>query len=146
MDNGLPDPHPDIHCSGLNQVMLVPARIGRTSTFVVMVFSGWPEEVLDFYEGLIADNSKTYWTAHKPVYDGKIHRPMAELTEELAAEFGEPKIFRPYRDVRFSADKTPYKTTLARRSATCCTSSSPRRHRRGSGHVADGPGPACPLP
>jgi uncharacterized protein (TIGR02453 family) len=92
--------------------MLVPARIGRTSTFVVMVFSGWPEEVLDFYEGLIADDSKTYWTAHKPVYDGKIHRPMAELTEELAAEFGEPKIFRPYRDVRFSADKTPYKTNI----------------------------------
>jgi len=32
---------------------------------------------------------------------------MAELTEELAAQFGEPKLFRPYRDVRFSADKTP---------------------------------------
>jgi uncharacterized protein (TIGR02453 family) len=37
---------------------------------------------------------------------------MTELTEELAAEFGEPKIFRPYRDVRFSADKTPYKTHI----------------------------------
>jgi hypothetical protein len=42
----------------------------------------------------------------------KILRPMTELTEELAAEFGEPKIFRPYRDVRFSADKTPYKTHI----------------------------------
>jgi uncharacterized protein (TIGR02453 family) len=37
---------------------------------------------------------------------------MTELTEELAAEFGEPKIFRPYRDVRFSADKSPYKTHI----------------------------------
>ena len=37
---------------------------------------------------------------------------MTELTEELAAEFGEPKIFRPYRDVRFSRDKTPYKTHI----------------------------------
>jgi uncharacterized protein (TIGR02453 family) len=37
---------------------------------------------------------------------------MTELAEELAAEFGEPKIFRPYRDVRFSADKTPYKTHI----------------------------------
>jgi uncharacterized protein (TIGR02453 family) len=37
---------------------------------------------------------------------------MTELTEELAPEFGEPKIFRPYRDIRFSADKTPYKTHI----------------------------------
>jgi uncharacterized protein (TIGR02453 family) len=37
---------------------------------------------------------------------------MTDLTEELATEFGEPKIFRPYRDVRFSPDKTPYKTHI----------------------------------
>jgi uncharacterized protein (TIGR02453 family) len=77
-----------------------------------MAFSGWPEEALDFYDGLAADNTKTYWTEHKAVYTGKILDPMTELTEELAAEFGEPKIFRPYRDVRFSADKTPYKTHI----------------------------------
>jgi uncharacterized protein (TIGR02453 family) len=77
-----------------------------------MAFSGWPEEALDFYDGLIADNSKPYWTGHKAIYDQKILGPMTELTEELAAEFGEPKIFRPYRDVRFSADKTPYKTHI----------------------------------
>ncbi|MGH3202033.1 MAG: DUF2461 domain-containing protein [Streptosporangiaceae bacterium] len=77
-----------------------------------MAFSGWPEEALDFYDGLAADNSKTYWTEHRATYDQKILGPMAELTEELAAEFGEPKIFRPYRDVRFSADKTPYKTHI----------------------------------
>ena len=75
-----------------------------------MAFGGWPEEALEFYEGLAADNSKTYWTERKAVYTDKILRPMTELTEELAAEFGEPKIFRPYRDVRFSPDKTPYKT------------------------------------
>ena len=77
-----------------------------------MAFSGWPEEALDFYDGLMADNSKPYWTEHRAIYDQKILGPMAELTEELAAEFGEPKIFRPYRDVRFSADKTPYKTHI----------------------------------
>ena len=77
-----------------------------------MAFSGWPEEALDFYDGLAADNSKSYWTEHKAVYEGKILRPMTELTEELAAEFGEPKIFRPYRDVRFSSDKSPYKTHI----------------------------------
>jgi len=37
---------------------------------------------------------------------------MAELLDELGPEFGEPKIFRPYRDIRFSKDKTPYKTHL----------------------------------
>ena len=77
-----------------------------------MAFSGWPEEALDFYDGLAADNTKTYWTQHKAVYTEKVLGPMTELTEELAAEFGEPKIFRPYRDVRFSADKTPYKTHI----------------------------------
>jgi uncharacterized protein (TIGR02453 family) len=77
-----------------------------------MAFSGWPEDALDFYDGLAADNTKTYWTKHKPVYDELILGPMNELTEELAAEFGEPKLFRPYRDVRFSSDKTPYKTHI----------------------------------
>jgi uncharacterized protein (TIGR02453 family) len=77
-----------------------------------MPFSGWPEEALDFYDGLAADNTKTYWTEHRAIYDEKILRPMADLAEELAEEFGEPKIFRPYRDVRFSRDKTPYKTHI----------------------------------
>jgi uncharacterized protein (TIGR02453 family) len=77
-----------------------------------MAFSGWPEEALDFFDDLAADNSKVFWTAHRAIYDEKILRPMTELTEELAAEFGEPKIFRPYRDVRFSRDKTPYKTHI----------------------------------
>src|SRR5260370_16716047 len=37
---------------------------------------------------------------------------MAELLEELAPGFGETKIFRPYRDVRFSPDKSPYQTHI----------------------------------
>jgi uncharacterized protein (TIGR02453 family) len=78
-----------------------------------MAFNGWPEEALDFFDDLAADNTKSFWTAHKAIYDEKILRPMTELTEELAEEFGESKIFRPYRDVRFSKDKTPYKTQIA---------------------------------
>ena len=77
-----------------------------------MSFSGWPEEALEFYEGVAADNTKTYWTRHKEIYDAKVLRPMTELIEELAPEFGETKIFRPYRDIRFSKDKTPYKTHI----------------------------------
>jgi uncharacterized protein (TIGR02453 family) len=75
-----------------------------------MAFSGFPEEALEFYEGLEADNSKAYWTDHKQVYDDCVAGPMKELLAELAPSFGEAKMFRPYRDVRFSKDKTPYKT------------------------------------
>jgi uncharacterized protein (TIGR02453 family) len=78
-----------------------------------MAFRGWPAEALDFYEGLEADNSKTYWVANKAIYDDKVHGPMTELLAELEPEFGAAKIFRPYRDVRFSADKSPYKTAIA---------------------------------
>jgi len=77
-----------------------------------VAFSGWPAEAIEFYEGLAADNSKSYWQAHKAVYDELVHRPMTELLGELEAEFGEGKIFRPYRDVRFSRDKSPYKTAI----------------------------------
>ncbi|WP_278261301.1 DUF2461 domain-containing protein [Nocardia sp. AG03] len=75
-----------------------------------MTFTGFPLAGLDFYEDLEADNSKAFWSAHKQTYEEAVRAPMIALTAELAAEFGEAKIFRPYRDVRFSADKTPYKT------------------------------------
>jgi uncharacterized protein (TIGR02453 family) len=78
-----------------------------------MAFRGWPAEALEFYEGLEADNSKTYWQANKAVYEDMVLHPMRALLAELEAEFGAGKIFRPYRDVRFSADKTPYKTAIA---------------------------------
>ena len=77
-----------------------------------MPFRGWPEEALGFFEGLEADNSKTYWQAHKSVYDDIVRGPMDELLAELKAEFGEGKVFRPYRDIRFSPDKSPYKTHM----------------------------------
>lgn len=78
-----------------------------------MAFGGWPEEALDFYDGLEEDNSKAYWTAHKAIYDRAVLGPMTALTDELAEKFGgEVKIFRPHRDIRFSADKTPYKTAI----------------------------------
>ena len=78
-----------------------------------MAFRGWPAEALEFFEGLEADNSKAYWQDHKSDYEKLVRAPMEELLLELAPEFGAGKIFRPYRDVRFSKDKTPYKTNIA---------------------------------
>ncbi len=75
-----------------------------------MTFTGIPLAALDFYEDLEADNSKTFWAAHKHIYDESVRAPLEALTRELAAEFGAPKFFRPYRDIRFAKDKTPYKT------------------------------------
>jgi uncharacterized protein (TIGR02453 family) len=77
-----------------------------------MTFHGWTDAILDFYDGLEADNSKTYWQAHKQVYDEQVLAPMQELLAELTDEFGEAKVFRPNRDIRFSTDKTPYKTQI----------------------------------
>lgn len=75
-------------------------------------FAGWSRAAADFYLGLEADNSKTYWTENKTAYEDEVLAPMHELLEQLAGEFGESKVFRPYRDVRFSADKSPYKTHI----------------------------------
>ncbi|WP_242901344.1 DUF2461 domain-containing protein [Actinomadura terrae] len=75
-----------------------------------MGFTGFTGEAFEFYEGLQADNSKPYWTAHKADYERHVREPLAELCAELEDEFGAVKLFRPYRDVRFSKDKTPYKT------------------------------------
>jgi uncharacterized protein (TIGR02453 family) len=77
-----------------------------------MAFKGWPEEAIEFYVGLEADNSKPYWTDNKHVYENCVRAPMDELLGELAKDFGEGKVFRPYRDVRFSKDKSPYKTAI----------------------------------
>ncbi|MEV6322508.1 DUF2461 domain-containing protein [Nocardia sp. NPDC051787] len=73
-------------------------------------FAGFPLAGLDFYEDLEADNSKAFWTANKEIYDRAVKQPMTALAAELEPAFGSAKIFRPYRDVRFAKDKSPYKT------------------------------------
>ncbi len=76
-------------------------------------FDGFAPDALEFFSQLAADNSKTFWTAHKPIYDEKVRAPMVALTEALAPTYGAFTIFRPNRDIRFSKDKTPYKTNIA---------------------------------
>ena len=74
------------------------------------MFTGFPVAALDFYDDLELDNTRSFWEAHRHVYEESVRRPMLELTAALSDEFGQAKVFRPYRDVRFAKDKTPYKT------------------------------------
>jgi uncharacterized protein (TIGR02453 family) len=76
-----------------------------------MAFTGFPIEAVAFYEGLRADNSRTYWQANKAVYERAVRGPLLALLDELA-DYGPFQVFRPYRDVRFSKDKTPYKENI----------------------------------
>lgn len=81
-------------------------------------FAGWPDEALEFYEGLEADNTKAYWDPRKAIYEQAVKAPMEAMLAELESEFGSFKVMRPYRDMRFSADKTPYKTFIGASSHT----------------------------
>jgi uncharacterized protein (TIGR02453 family) len=74
-----------------------------------MAFTGIPAEAFDFYDALAADNTRTFWEEHKQEYLTAVRQPLTELGEELGPQFGEPHLYRPYRDIRFSKDKTPYK-------------------------------------
>ena len=74
-----------------------------------MAFQGLPAETFGFYQRLEADNSRSFWEAHKGEYQEYVREPVLALVGELEAEFGPATVFRPQRDIRFSADKSPYK-------------------------------------
>ncbi len=72
-------------------------------------FSGFPVAAFEFYDALAAENTKAWWASHKSEYESVVRDPLLALLAELETEFGAAHVFRPYRDVRFSKDKTPYK-------------------------------------
>ena len=75
-----------------------------------MVFDGFSRKAFTFYRDLEASNTKEFWHANKSTWEEFVQRPMEGLATELESEFGEAKLWRPQRDVRFSRDKSPYKT------------------------------------
>jgi uncharacterized protein (TIGR02453 family) len=77
---------------------------------MAQAFRGWSPAALDFYRGLEVDNAKAYWTANKAVYEEEVRAPFEALSDLVAGEFGPLRMTRPYRDIRFSKDKRPYKT------------------------------------
>jgi uncharacterized protein (TIGR02453 family) len=80
-------------------------------------------DALAFLRGLARHNAKPWFEAHREDYEAHVKQPMAQLVEvmdmrfaEFAPEFvGDPKrsLFRLHRDIRFSGDKSPYKTHAA---------------------------------
>ena len=73
-------------------------------------FAGFPDAAFEFYAELEHNNNRDWWLEHKTTYDSAVKEPLAALLAGLEPQFGEAKLFRPNRDIRFSADKSPYKT------------------------------------
>jgi uncharacterized protein (TIGR02453 family) len=78
---------------------------------------------LRFFRGLAKNNNKKWFEEHRADYEGEVREPMRDLIGEMNARFtkfapeigGDPKrsMFRINRDIRFSSDKSPYKTHAA---------------------------------
>lgn len=74
-------------------------------------FAGFPAEAFDWFAGLEAENTREWFAAHRDTYEEAVRGPLEAMLLELAEELGgEVKVFRQHRDVRFSPDKSPYKT------------------------------------
>jgi len=87
------------------------------------VFAGFPPEMAKFLRSLKRNNRREWFQPRKHLFDQHVKEPMLQLIDAINADLAkfapeyvtEPKsaIFRIYRDTRFSADKTPYKTHIA---------------------------------
>lgn len=86
-------------------------------------FTGFRPAARTFLRALARHNDRGWFEANRPRYEAELRAPLAALVEEVDARLGDfapeivghPKrsLFRIHRDVRFSADKRPYKTSVA---------------------------------
>lgn len=82
-----------------------------------LTFDGFPKAGVKFLKDLAKNNNRAWFEGHKPVYKEQLEAPAKAFKEEMCEALGEltgslmdGKIYRFYRDVRFSKDKTPYNT------------------------------------
>lgn len=83
-------------------------------------FNGFGPKALAFFEALKFHQSKAWFDEHRDLWEADVMGPMAALVDDLSEEFarrdmplrgnGRRAIFRLNRDIRFSKDKSPYKT------------------------------------
>jgi len=86
-------------------------------------FPGFSEEAFKFFRGLVRNNRREWFLPRKPIFEEHVKAPMRDLVERLNGSMKsfapdyvtEPSkaVYRFYRDTRFSADKSPYKTQIA---------------------------------
>ncbi len=99
------------------------ALVARKGPGTEQGFGGFTPEALGFLRRLRRNNRRDWFERHRAVYEAEVREPMRALVEEmdirlarLAPELtGDPRhsLFRIHRDIRFSADKSPYKTNAA---------------------------------
>ena len=80
-------------------------------------------KTLSFLRSLERNNKREWFHARRDQYDTHVRAPMLAIIEQLAVDLrafapdmvADPKVsmFRPFRDTRFSEDKTPLKTNVA---------------------------------
>lgn len=83
-------------------------------------FSGFGPKAIPFFKALKFHQSKAWFDDNRALYESDVVAPMVALLGDLTAAFaksgiplkadGKKSIFRVHRDVRFSKDKSPYKT------------------------------------
>jgi uncharacterized protein (TIGR02453 family) len=86
-------------------------------------FEGFRPQAVQFLRRLARNNRREWFEANRAAYETEVRNPMRALVEEMdvrLARFapelgGDPRrsVFRIHRDVRFSKDKSPYKTNAA---------------------------------
>jgi uncharacterized protein (TIGR02453 family) len=76
-------------------------------------FTGFPREAITFFKGLEANNNRDWFQAHKDAYERACREPMQALMADLQPKLGASKVSRINRDIRFTPDRSPYKTHIA---------------------------------
>jgi len=74
-------------------------------------FSGFNRRAFEWFAGLEHNNAKPWFDANREVYERDVRGQLESMLEELTGDFdGRVRMFRQHRDIRFSKDKSPYKT------------------------------------
>ncbi len=84
-------------------------------------FEGFADRDARFFRALAKNQRRDWFAAHHDEYEAGWQSPMKALLEEVRERLdplfphhplADPKVFRIHRDVRFSKDKSPYKTHI----------------------------------
>jgi uncharacterized protein (TIGR02453 family) len=72
--------------------------------------SGFSAKATRFFQDLEENNSREFWHANADLYDREVKQPMVALLESLPDKYQPFRLYRMNRDLRFTKDKSPYKT------------------------------------